>query len=107
MSLWPPSSVISSWKWPMNVEQRLRWRSLSRAVGFRVVGEAIDVVIEGTRRQTISVETVPDGSILLRSVVAMPTVVGRLRTPLLDAWRRNRFSEFVDFSVDSHGRLVG
>lgn len=91
----------------MNADNTVPWRTLSRAVGLRVSGLAIDVPIEGARRQTIQVIEDPDGSFRLHSVVARQSVVRRLRTPLLDAWHRNRFSEFVDFSVDERGRLVG
>ena len=85
----------------MNAEQPFRWRALSRQAGFRLVGDSVELLIEGNRRQSVDVEETPDGSLLLRSEVAKPSILRQLRTPLLDAWHRNRFSEFVDFSVDS------
>jgi hypothetical protein len=91
----------------MNAEQPLRWRTFSREAGFRLVGNSVEILIEGTRRQPIDVEEGADGSLLLRSEVAKPSILRQLRTPLLDAWHRNRFSEFVDFGLDRRGRLVG
>jgi hypothetical protein len=91
----------------MNAEQPFRWRAFSRQAGFRLVGDSVEVLIESSRRQSIDVEENADGSLLLRSEVAKPSILRQLRTPLLDAWHRNRFSEFVDFSLDRRGRLVG
>ena len=55
----------------------------------------------------VYIEHYEDGSIRLWSIVARPAALREVRTPRLDAWHRNRLSEFVGFSLDRRGRMIG
>jgi hypothetical protein len=83
------------------------WPSLSRQTGLRVVGDEIEVILHEGRGQKVFVDLTHDQSVRLWSIVARPSVVNSLQTPSIDAWHRNRLSEFVGFSVDQRGRMIG
>ena len=83
------------------------WRAHSRQAGLRVIDDALEVTLQEQRRQKVFVELPNDETIRLWSVVAKPSVVNDLGTPTLDAWHRNRLSEFVGFAVDARGRMIG
>lgn len=83
------------------------WRSLSAAAGLTVDGNAIDVFFQDQRKQRVYVDKPADGAIRIWSIVATRRALKSLNTPLLDAWRRNRLSELVGFTIDSHGRMIG
>lgn len=91
----------------MSAESRTPWRRLSREAGLRPDGNTIEVRFGDGRRQMVSIDEHPDGSIRLWSIVARPAALRELRTPRLDAWHRNRLSEFVGFSLDRRGRMIG
>jgi len=83
------------------------WRSLSRQAGLRLTDDGIEVSLADQRRQVLHADAPAEDTIKLWSVVARPAALARLRTPLVDAWRRNRFSELIGFTVDTHGRMIG
>lgn len=83
------------------------WRALSRAAGFRPERHQIEVRFGDQRGQRVFVEEPNDGAIRIWSVVAKPADVRRLDQPLVEAWRRNRLSEFVGFTLDTRGRMIG
>ncbi len=91
----------------MHAETMADWRELSLLSGFALDADAITVEFADGRRQVIRIEEHRDGAIRLWSSVARPYVVRTLATPLLDAWYRNRLSEFVGFAIDRRGRMVG
>jgi hypothetical protein len=91
----------------MSGDRRADWRALSREAGLRPSGDTIEVRFADDRRQTVVIEEHQDGSIRLWSIVARPSALRELRTPQLDAWHRNRLSEFVGFSLDRRGRMIG
>jgi hypothetical protein len=83
------------------------WRRLSRDAGLRPTGDAIEVTFRDQRRQVVYAEAAGDDTLRLWSVVAKASVVSTLQTPTVDAWRRNRLMEFVGFTVDARGRMIG
>ena len=91
----------------MSADLHADWRALSREAGLRPSGDTIEVQFADARRQTVFVEERQDGSTRLWSIVARPSALRELHTPQLDAWHRNRLSEFVGFSLDRHGRMIG
>ena len=91
----------------MSAESQSSWRDLSHETGLRPNDDSIEVHFGDGRRQTVRVDEHPDGSIRLWSIVARPSALRNLHTPRLDAWNRNRLSEFVGFSLDRRGRMIG
>ena len=83
------------------------WRSISRQAGLRLVDDALEIVLHEQRRQRVFVETEYRDTVRLWSIVARASAVGNLETPTLDAWHRNRLSEFVGFTIDPRGRMIG
>ena len=83
------------------------WRRLSREVGLRVYGGAIEVGFSDGRRQSVFVDEGGERGVRIWSVVAPPRVVSNLEDALLQAWRRNRLSELVGFSIDGRKRMIG
>ena len=83
------------------------WRRLSREAGLRVDSDSIEVTFYDERQQTVYVEAMTDEAIRLWSVVARPSALDPLDDPVVDAWRRNRLSEFVGFTLDRRGRMIG
>jgi hypothetical protein len=74
---------------------------------MRAGGGTIDVALGENRRQRVTVDDPATDAIRLWSVVARPSALRILETPLEDAWRRNRLSEFVGFTMDGRGRMIG
>jgi hypothetical protein len=83
------------------------WRSLSRRAGLRLTHDGIEVSLADQRSQILHADAFSEDTIKLWSVVARPAALARLRTPLVDAWRRNRYSELVGFTLDTRGRMIG
>lgn len=83
------------------------WRRLTREAGLRVHRHSIEVEFQDRRRQRVHVDEVDGPSLRLWSVVAPQRTVAHLDDPLLHAWRRNRLSELVGFSMDNEGRMIG
>lgn len=83
------------------------WRRLSRAAGLRSSGDSIEVSFGDGRRQTVFTDASENEVLRLWSVVARASALSVLKTPVLDAWHRNRMSELVGFSLDRHGRMIG
>jgi hypothetical protein len=83
------------------------WKRKSREAKLSVDGDTIVIRFEDGRRQVVFVEEADTDSLRLWSVVARPAAVSELESPDLDAWRRNRYSELVGFSVDQRGRMIG
>lgn len=85
------------------------WRRMSRSAGLRVKGDGIEVRFSDGRRQLVVVEeNDADGDALrLWSLVAKPAALSALKKPLTEAWTRNRLSEFIGFTIDSRGRMIG
>lgn len=91
----------------MSAEQHASWRTLSRDAGLRPSGDSIEIRFADGRGQTVFVESQEDHSIRLWSIVARPSALRELDSPQLGAWHRNRLSEFVGFSIDRYGRMIG
>jgi hypothetical protein len=83
------------------------WQRLSRDAGLRVDIGRIEVVFRDQRRQFVFAESGDAETIRIWSIVAKPSALVHLRTPVIDAWRRNRLSELVGFTVDGRGRMIG
>jgi hypothetical protein len=83
------------------------WRRLSREAGLRVVEVGVEVVFRDQRRQLLYVEEPSSDALRIWSLVARPSALNRLRTPRIDAWRRNRLAELVGFTLDRHDRMIG
>jgi hypothetical protein len=83
------------------------WQSLSRQAGLQTLDDTLDVILDGRRRQRVYVDLGHGETVRLWSIVARPAVVSSLETPTLDVWHRNRLSEFVGFSIDRRGRMIG
>jgi len=84
------------------------WRTVSTAAGYTPDGNVLAVTFgDLERRQQIRVDdTLPD-VIRLWSVVARPAELREVDEPLMTAWRRNRLSELVGFTLDARGRMIG
>ena len=58
------------------------------------------------RFQSIVVDEDAAECLHLKTIVATPSDMLPLKTPLANAWRRNRLSELIGFDVDSRGRMI-
>jgi hypothetical protein len=83
------------------------WRRLAREARLTIDERIIEVGLDYGGRQRIYVDEAADGSIRLWSVVAGPAALRELEEPYLDAWRRNRVTELVGFTIDQRGRMIG
>jgi hypothetical protein len=85
----------------------VEWRHLANKSGIRVDERSIEVTFGDQRRQVIYIDHTKSGTIRLWTVVANPSAMNQFDKPLLMAWRRNRVSELVGFTIDRRGRLIG
>jgi len=73
--------------------------------------DRIVVELDGGARQTIGLRAERDDTALrARSVIATARTLSNAAdddSPWRYAWARNRLSDLVGFTVDSHGRLIG
>lgn len=88
------------------------WRNLARRAGLALTpSDTIRVELEGGSSQTIDLREDPASQTLrARSVIATGKTLAEAAsddTPLRYAWRRNRLSDLVGFTIDGRGRLVG
>jgi hypothetical protein len=83
------------------------WKRRSREAKLSVDGETLLVPFEDDRRQVVLVDEEGDGTLRLWSVVARPAALRAFDSADVEAWRRNRFSELVGFSIDRRGRMIG
>jgi len=83
------------------------WRTVSTAAGYTPDGNVLAVTFgDLERRQQIRVDDSLPDVIRLWSVVARPAELREV-DPLMTAWRRNRLSELVGFTLDARGRMIG
>jgi len=83
------------------------WQGLTRHAGLRFEGNTIVVSFLDQRSQTVNAESSGEDTLRLWSVVAKRAMLHGLKTPLIDAWYRNRLSELVGFTLDTQGRMIG
>jgi hypothetical protein len=83
------------------------WRHLSNKPGIKADEASIVVTFGDQRRQMIYIDQSKSDSIRLWTVIATPSAMNQFNEPLLMAWRRNRVSELVGFTIDRRGRLIG
>lgn len=83
------------------------WKRLCRDSRLRVQGSTIYIAFHDKRRQVVHVEIANTKTIRLWSPVARRSAISWLESPLMDAWRRNRFTELVSFTLDDRERMIG
>lgn len=91
----------------MSANGQQDWRRLSRDAGLRLIADTIEIRFADDREQTVYVEEHRDGSFRLWSIIAWPSALRDLSTPHSAAWYRNRLTEFVGFTLDRNGRMIG
>ena len=88
------------------------WRQLARRAGFSLSRDDTTIVdLEGGARQAVEfVEDEGGKTVRASSIIATRRIVSDAAgdvSPWRYAWSRNRLSDLVGFTIDSHRRLVG
>ena len=84
-------------------------RDLARRAGYAVSDSTITIAFKNGRKQLVHIDESDAEVARLWSVILPPkkTETHTEGDPLAYAWKRNRFSDLVGFTVDNQERLIG
>lgn len=84
-------------------------KSLARSAGYSVSNMSLTIPFENGRRQVVRLDDSDPEVGRLWCVLLPPSKTQEFTAgdPLAYAWKRNRFSDLVGFSVDERGRFIG